>query len=157
MKGYQVREGKYKRRGIEDFLLRNDYDLAEILDIYVDEIVGYTALNDFNKSTFEEFLVNFYNGWGLEARTSILPKRVFIAEEHFYVVGDEQVGYELWNVTDKDNSFIVVEESIDYSKCKGKDVVKTTKGPYLRFEYVRVCAGTSADTWLHVDGSNKYY
>lgn len=165
MKSYEIREQKYKRKNIKDFKLENALDLAEILDVYAEEVAGYSSLCSDDKVKFNNFLVNFYNTWGLEARSNILPLKVFIAKEYKYVVPHkeyddcvEEIGYRLVNVTDRANAFDVINEEYDYNKYNPADVSVEESEVYMRFEYIRVYrTGDSSKEWLHVISEKEFY
>ncbi|WP_066500028.1 hypothetical protein [Abyssisolibacter fermentans] len=62
---------KYIQRGCIDYKLTTIEDLKSIYQIDCNSIHGYKNL--INPKLFENFIINFYNAWGLEARTTIKP------------------------------------------------------------------------------------
>ena len=101
----------------------------------------------------------------MEARSNILPLKVFIAKEYKYTVPHEEyddcvkeVGYRLENVTDKRNTFDVINEEYDYNKYNPADVTIEKSDEYMRFEYIRVYSdGDSSKEWLHVITEKEFY
>ncbi len=66
----------YLVNGIDDFRLRTQEDLLKTHGIKVEEIDGYYELGDIHKKMFKGFILNFFNGCGLELKATIEPVAV---------------------------------------------------------------------------------
>lgn len=72
---YYLIKKKYKEYGKSDYKLRSIQDIKLIHEIKIDKIKGIGKLT-LSRDLFEEFLVNFFNAHGLEARNTIKPLSV---------------------------------------------------------------------------------
>jgi hypothetical protein len=61
---------KYLKLNISDYRINS---VDELVSLYNIDIKNVTGLIGAHCETFNRFLVNFYNRWGLEARESIKP------------------------------------------------------------------------------------
>jgi hypothetical protein len=75
-------ENIYKANGLDDYQLRNTIDLLKVHGIDTKAVEGYDSLDDINKALYEKFIINFLNRWGMEARATIIPERIQLADKH---------------------------------------------------------------------------
>jgi hypothetical protein len=158
MNRYQL-ENLYEVNSLVDYRLKTTIDLLKTHGIDFTEIDGYSRLDDLNRSLYEKFIVNFFNGWGLEARATIIPKGIYYVEDYDLLV-KENPENDYYNVAGG------VVLAIDRNGIK--TVHKTWSDPdyahltaakedkhriFLRFEYER----DDRPEWLHVMSSNDWY
>jgi len=70
-------ENIYKANGLDDYELRTSYDLLRVHGIDCKNVDGYNKLADEKRVAFERFIINLYNGFGVETRALIMPKEVY--------------------------------------------------------------------------------
>jgi hypothetical protein len=152
-------ENFYKANGLKDCKLKTTEDLFKIHGVNFKAVEGYNNLDDINRVIYEKFIVNIFNAYGLESRTSLIPKAIYYAEEIEYLVNIKG--------EDEDYSLVVggLIKSIDRNGLKTnihtwtekgyKDVKVQEKGSkyYLRFEYEH----NGKPEWLHVTNENTWY
>lgn len=148
----------YKSNGIKDFKLRNIEDILKIHGVDFKTVDGYNRLDDLNRQLYEKFIVNIFNGWGLEARATLVPKGIYYVEdvEHLakekpdddyyivvggtiYAIDRNGLKYVLHDWTDKENPDL--------------EVIEDEKNNYLRFEYEL----EGRPEWLHVESEDSWY
>ena len=49
-------------------------------------VEGYTGLDDVNKLLYEKFIINLFNGFGLDSRMTMIPKGIYYVEDFDYLV-----------------------------------------------------------------------
>lgn len=152
-------ENLYKVNGLDDFQLRSPEDILKVHGIDFKEVDGYNRLDDLNRSIYSKFIVNIFNTWGLESRSTLVPKGIYFVEESQYLVKEDP----------KDDYYTVsggVVMALDRSglktvlrKWKDEDykdleVKESEATHYLRFEYEH----QGRTEWLHVinDGKEWY-
>ena len=151
-------EKLYEVNGLKDYKLKNGVDLLKTHGIDFTEVDGYSRLDDLNKQLYSRFIINLFNGLGLDSRATMIPKGIFFVEEIDYLVKEDpkddyfNVAGGLVMAIDK-NGLKTVHRSWkdeDYSlleMTEGK--VKT----YLRFEYEH----NGHEEWLHVTDPKTWY
>ena len=77
MEHQQIRQ-KYINNDLAGFQLKSVSDLKKVHDIDLTAIKGFKRLSEINRDLFTQFLINFLNRWGLDARNSIKPESVKI-------------------------------------------------------------------------------
>lgn len=88
IKRYETFMGKNK------FKLRDLRDLQYIHDVYYDEIIGIETLRAEDKEAFKTFLVEFFNSYGLKARSKIKPVSVYrVIEKLLWIKHHQEDGY----------------------------------------------------------------
>ncbi|NLK23797.1 MAG: hypothetical protein GX309_07430 [Clostridiales bacterium] len=147
---YKKLEDQYKINGLTENKL-NVYGLDVL------EVEGYDTLTDENKNLYKKFILNFFNGWGLEARSTIKPIS-FNEVEELEHIGQESSddGYvttllhEIYVIRNNGSKelFKVWENKED--KLEIKDTIKNR---YLRFEYEIY----GKKEWLHILNENEWY
>ena len=74
-------ENLYFINGIGDFELKNTGDLMKVHGINARTIEGYSELNEEDKKTFINFIINYMNCLGLKLRVNTYPVKVYRYEE----------------------------------------------------------------------------
>jgi hypothetical protein len=133
-------------------------DLLKVHGIDYTEVSGYPRLDDLNKKLYKEFIVNLFNGLGLDSRITMIPKGIFFVEEVDFICKEDPAD-EYWQcagglVTAIDrNGMRTVHRT--WSDPDYEHLEKTESKPkqYLRFEYEH----QGRDEWLHVITAKKWY
>lgn len=162
----KIIEQYYKNRGLNNYQLHVVDDILFVHGINILEIEGYNTLTEKNKELFRCFIVNFFNAWGLEARSTIFPISIH------YVFDIERLGKEYDD--DPDDVFVTLNNEVIVMKCLEGDVlysagkhlrnymnkdykhlrcVDTIKKYYLRFSYKIY----EREEWLHVITPTEWY
>ncbi len=154
---YKKLEDQYKVNGLTENKLNALEDILNVYGLDVLEVEGYDTLTDENKNLYKKFILNFFNGWGLEARSTIKPIS-FNEVEEFEHIGQENSddGYvttllhEIYVIKNDGSKelFKVWENKED--KLEIKDTIKNR---YLRFEYEIY----GRKEWLHILNENEWY
>lgn len=154
---YKKLEDQYKTNGLTENKLNVLEDILNVYGLDVLEVEGYDTLTDENKNLYKKFILNFFNGWGLEARSTIKPIR-FNEVEELEHIGQESSddGYvttllhEIYVIRNDGSKelFKVWENKED--KLEIKDTIKNR---YLRFEYEIY----GKKEWLHILNENEWY
>jgi hypothetical protein len=152
-------ENLYKINGLTDYKLNSTGDILKVHGIDFRAVDGYNRLDDINRSIYEKFIVNIFNAFGLESRSTLIPKGIYFVEQtdllakenpeddYYIVVGGVVMAIDrsglksvLYKWEDEDDKHLEVKES------------ESTQ--YLRFEY----AHQGRREWLHVikDGKEWY-
>lgn len=76
----------YKVNGLGDYKLKTADDIYKIYGIDYKNLDVYNRLDDINRVISERFIVNFYNGLGLESRDSLVPEGIFFIESITYLI-----------------------------------------------------------------------
>lgn len=151
-------ENLYKANKIEDYKLQSTEQLLKVHGIDYKKIDGYNRLDDINRVVYEKFIVNFFNVWGLESRTTLVPKGIYYVEETQYLAKENQeddyyiVVGGIANIIDRNGfkSVLKTWEDKDYKHLK---VEETESKTYLRFEYEH----EDYKKWLHVIKEEEWY
>lgn len=72
-------ENLYEINGIEDCKLKSTDDLLKVHGIDFRAVDGYNRLDDLSRNVYEKFIVNIFNAWGLESRSTLVPKGIYFA------------------------------------------------------------------------------
>lgn len=154
---YKKLEDQYKINGLTENKLNVLEDILNVYGLDVLEVEGYDTLTDENKNLYKKFILNFFNGWGLEARSTIKPIS-FNEVEELEHIGQENSddGYvttllhEIYVIRNDGSKelFKVWENKED--KLEIKDTIKNR---YLRFEYEIY----GRKEWLHILNENEWY
>lgn len=153
---YNQLENIYISNGLNDFLLKDTDDLIKIHGINY-KIKGYENLDKLNKSIYKGFLINFFNTFGLELRSKIVPLKIFYARDTSYCA----------KTVDDENCYVTVKriiepmginstlKSIEYNNCDCEYVGSLEKEEeyYLRFEYLI----DNENEWLHIKSEKSWY
>jgi len=157
MNRFQI-EKIYEVNGLKDYRLKSPVDLVKTHGIEYIEIEGFNRLSDDNKLLFGQFIVNFFNGLGMDSRMNMIPKGVFYAEDYELLV-KENPDDDYYNVAggvvlsiDKNGLKTVHRtwKDEDYSHLQAKESKHKT---YLRFEYEH----NGRSEWLHVMDPKTWY
>lgn len=158
-------EKLYEVNGLDDYRLKTTEDLLKVHGIDFQKVDGYSRLDDLNKQLYKKFIINYFNGYGLDTRVTMFPKGIHFVEdieylakedpedECFTVIGgkvlalDARTGlkFVLHSWQDEEYNHLVEEfpEAITESKPKR----------YLRFEYEI----NRYDEWQHVVDEKTWY
>lgn len=164
MNRFQI-ENIYEVNGLNDYKLKTTDDLLKCHGIDYKAVDGYNRLDDINRTIYEKFIVNFFNGLGLESRATLVPKAIYYVEQTDILVKENP----------EDDYFIVaggIVKAIDRNGTKSvirswndedyKDLkpIENESTYYLRFEYEHGSYedGTPRKEWLHVikEGTEWY-
>lgn len=156
MKRAQI-ENLYKTNGLEDYRLRNIEDLLKIYGINIKEVNGYNRLDDISRVLYEKFIVNIFNAFGLEFRSTLVPKGIYYVEEINYLAKDPDDGYDLVvggivKIIDRNGMKSVLSNRID-EDYKHFELTESEPINYLRFVYEH----DGRKEWLHVKNENEWY
>lgn len=157
MNRYQL-EKHYEVNGLKDYKLRTTDDLLRTHGINFKAVDGYTKLDDMNKLLYERFLVNFFNGLGLNSRATMVPKAIYYVEDVFYLVKENSeddyptVAGRLVLIINENGlkTFHRLWQIDDY---KHLEVIKGKAKYFLRFEYEQ----NNCAEWLHVTNEKTWY
>lgn len=144
-------------------MLNNAEELLEMYGIDFKKVKGYEDLNDINKKIFEKFIVNFYNGLGLDSRNHLVPLGIYWVEHNdhltkepddYYPEDDYFVvcGSTIYAI-DKDGKKTLHRKWVD-ENYKDYEILRTETSEYLRVEYEHY----GRKEWLHViKGGKEWY
>lgn len=151
-------ENMYKENGISDYVLKNIDDIRRIHGIDILMTNGYADLTEENKELYQRFIINFYNGYGLEARATLIPLSINYVEEIDY----------LGKKNPEDDYYVLLSQEVQIIKADGtRKILKKSKDDtyrslesykverreYLRFEYEIY----GEKTWQHVTSPTEWY
>lgn len=154
---YRGLEEQYKINGLTEYKLNVLEDILNVYGLDVLEAEGYDTLTEENKKLYKKFILNFFNGWGLEARSTIKPISFNEVEEieHIGQEGSDD-GYvttllhEIYVIkNDGSKELLKVKENKE-DKLEIKDTLKSS---YLRFEYEIY----GRKEWLHIINEEEWY
>jgi len=149
---------KYKKYGINDYVLKNVDDINKVHGIDVEMINGYSDLTKEKKELFKKFIVNFINGYGIKARTTFVPLSINDVEEIDYL-GKKEPEDDFYVVLRREIKSIKADGSMELLKksfddlYSGLEIAKIEKRNYLRFEYEVY----DEKTWQHVISPTEWY
>lgn len=153
---YRQLENLYKVNGLKDYKIKTTEDLLKVHGINFKEVEGYNRLDDISRSIYEKFIINFFNGLGLESRATLIPKGIYFVEQIDYL-SKEQPTDDYFLVTggvvyiiDR-NGLKSVLRSWQDEDYKDLETIEGESAKYLRFEYEH--AGRKE--WLHVIKEGK--
>lgn len=158
-------ENLYEINNIKDYKLKNTDDLMKTHGINFRAVDGYNRLDDLNRSIYEKFILNIFNAFGLESRSKLIPKGIYLVEEIQHLVKENPEddyyivsGGVIWAIDRSGLKTILHKwEDQDY---KGLEIKESEAKQYLRFEYEHGTYddGTTREEWLHVikEGSQWY-
>lgn len=150
MERFQL-ENLYEANGIEDFRLRSTEDLFKVHGIDYKAVDGYNRLDDINRAIYEKFIVNIFNGFGLDMRSTLIPLGIYYVEDITLLVKENpeddyfNVAGGIINVIDR-NGLKSVHHTWNDKEYAHLEVVKKEFKQYLRFEYKL----DGRKEWLHV-------
>ena len=157
MKRFQL-EKLYEVNGLKDYKLKTTDDLLKTHGIDFKAVEGYSRLDDVNKLLYEKFIVNLFNGLGLDSRMTMIPKGIYFVEDFDYIV-KENPNDEYWQVAggivmaiDK-NGLKSVHRSWKDDDYTHLEATKSKAKTYLRFEYEH----QEREEWLHVIDPKTWY
>lgn len=149
----------YEVNGLEDYRLKTTDDLIKVHGIDFKAVDGYSRLDDLNKKLYEKFIVNYFNGQGLDTRMTMIPKGIYFVEDFDYLV-KENPEDDYWNVSggivmaiDK-NGLKTVHRTWKDEDYAHLEAIEGTHKTYLRFEYK---IDDDRDEWQHVIGPKEWY
>jgi len=151
-------ENLYKVNGLKDYKVRTTDDLLKTYGINFKAVEGYSRLDDGNKRLYEKFIVNIFDGLGLDSRRTMIPKGIYFVEDFDYIItGNPDANYftvagGLVKIIDKDGSK-TVHRSWKNQDCKHLEMIEGKTKTYLRFEYEHErCEG-----WMQVTDPKSWY
>ncbi len=143
-------ENIYQANGLKDFKLRTTEDLLKVHGIDFRAVDGYSRLDDLNRAVYEKFIINFFNGQGLDHR-DIEPTGIYFVEQVEYLVKENPTD-EYWTVAggkvlaiDR-NGIKTVHDNWVHESYKGLVISEGNPEQYLRLEYKH----HGRPEWLHV-------
>lgn len=151
----------YKANSLEGMKLLSHMDLVKCHGIIANDIEGYEGLTDENKALYQEFIINFYNGYGLKARSRIVPTRIYYTKEVNYCIVDEIVNgekiyadiyREIYSIDKFGNEELVSRRDIN-ENFDNVEVIREDPKYYLRFEFEY----DGEAEWLHVISPTEFY
>jgi len=82
-------EKMYEINGLKDYKLKTTGDLLKVHGIDFKEVRGYNRLDDLNRVIYEKFIVNLFNGLGLESRATMIPEGIYYVEDIGYLAKED--------------------------------------------------------------------
>lgn len=76
----------YEENGLYDFKLRNTEDLFKVHKVDFKDVDGYEKLDETYREVYEEFIVKLFNSWGPAARSTLMPRGVYLIEDVQFLV-----------------------------------------------------------------------
>lgn len=76
MNAYNKLKQKYEDLGLLELRVETIEHLEKIYKVYPLEVEGYKKLTPEQQEHYKDFIINFFNGWGLETREDIKPLEV---------------------------------------------------------------------------------
>lgn len=152
-------ENLYEINGLNDYQLKNTEDLLKTHGIDFKAVSGYNRLDDLNRQVYEKFIVNIFNAFGLESRSTLIPKGIYYVEYIEYLVKENPeddyftvAGGIIYNI-DRNGFKSVHHRWID-EDYKHLKIRESESEKYLRFEYEH----HGRNEWLHVtkEGTEWY-
>lgn len=157
-------ENIYLANGLTDFKLMTTDDLLKVHGIDYKAVDGYNKLDDLNKVIYERFIINFFNGQGLDYR-DIVPKGIYFVEDITKLAKDNPAdpsdkfyssAGSIIKAIDKNGVKTVLHSHKykDYQDLENFEDLEETAITYLRFEYEH----QGRAEWLHIvnDGKEWY-
>ncbi|KLU63697.1 hypothetical protein DEAC_c43830 [Desulfosporosinus acididurans] len=151
-------EKLYEVNGLKDYKLKTPEDLLKTHGIDFREVDGYNRLDDLNKQLYSKFIVNFFNGLGLDSRMTLIPKGIYYAEDFDYLV-KENPEDDYYNVAggvvlaiDR-NGVKTVHRTWKDEDHTHLEAIESKHKTYLRFEYEH----DGRPEWLHVTDQKNWY
>lgn len=148
-------ENIYLANGLKDFKLMTTEDLLKVHGIDYRNVDGYNRLDDLNKAIYERFIVNFFNGQGLDYR-DIVPTGIYYVEEIEYMVKECQeddymtIAGGMVKAIDKNGIRTVLDNWL-HEGYKEFEITESEPKNYLRFQYKH----QGRSEWLHVIKEGK--
>lgn len=156
-------ENLYLVNGIDDFKLRTQEDILKTHGIKVEQIYGFNELGDIHKKIFKGFILNFFNGCGLELRSTLEPVSINYVHHTEYSFFDKD--FDCRCSAGFKDEIIMADGSLRfYNKytpedAKGKKIRTDSEQDYLRFEYYERDEKYREEarvSWLHVYSEESY-
>lgn len=151
-------EKLYEINGLRDYKLKSAEDLIKTHGIDPREVDGYSLLDDLSRQLYEKFIINFFNGLGLDSRATLIPQGIYYVEEIEYLAKEDP----------KDDYYIVtgglvlaiarngvktVHSSWRDENYQNLDSSESKPKRYLRFEYEH----QGRKEWQHVVNEDTWY
>ena len=151
-------EKLYEINGLRDYKLKSAEDLIKTHGIDAREVDGYSLLDDLSRQLYEKFIINFFNGLGLDSRATLIPQGIYYVEEIEYLAKEDP----------KDDFYIVtgglvlaiarngvktVHSSWRDENYQNLDSSESKPKRYLRFEYEH----QGRKEWQHVVNEDTWY
>lgn len=131
-------------------------DIINIHEVSVLQVQGYKYLNETDQNLYKEFIINFFNAWGLQPRDTIKPLAINFVEDKEYLVKEEEDCYkcvlrEVFAIY-KDGRHRLLH-SDELEKDNDKPICYVERHKYLRVEFE--LQGTKE--WRHVMSPTEWY
>lgn len=149
-------ENLYKANGLKDFKLGTTEDLLKVHGIDFKAVDGYSRLDDLNRAIYEKAIINIFNAWGLESRSTLIPKGIYYVEDMSYLVKENPeddfftVAGGVVMVIDRNGMKSLLHNWI-HEDYKHLEISDGSKMYYLRFEYEH----QGRNEWLHITKEGK--
>lgn len=90
----------YELHGLASFKFRTASDVKHVLRFSISDTPGFSELSEEDQECAEKLVINFLNGWGLEARDTIYPASIEWDKEYkafklYYSIYGEEPCYSL--------------------------------------------------------------
>lgn len=133
-------ENLYEINGLTEYNIRNTEDLLKVHGVDFKSIDGYNRLDDINRDLYKKFIINFFNGFGLESRAMLIPKGINYVEDIEYLVKENQED-EYYTVAggvvmaiDRSGLKSMLSKRL-YEEYKELEITEGEPKKYLRFKY----------------------
>lgn len=152
----------YQKKGLSNYKLTCLEDLKSCHGIDALQVKGYEDLTEENKEIYRNFIINFFNARGIDARMITVPKAINYVEEIDYVAPYPNAESD----EDYKNCYVSVDTKIIVLKADGskKQLHKYSDSEYKhlkyteqhRKEYLRFAfLEGKSKVWLHVTHEGK--
>lgn len=156
-------ETLYIKNKIDDFRLKTQEDLIKTHGIRVEDIPGFKELGAIQQKVFRGFILNFFNGCGLELRATFEPVAAdFVRETSYYYVKNDD-NYDAGTKKEiilRDGRLILESHrKVDDEELEGREVKEHEPETYLRFRYYESGDQYREEpfvSWLHVYSEESY-
>lgn len=157
MNHYQFIENIYYANNLTGLDLINTNDLLKVHGINIMQIPGFKQLDKDKQEIFEDFIINFFNTFGVETRCNIIPISVYFVQEKNYLIkeneADNYFQIQKVEVSTKINGEEKIIKRHDLEKDQHQDVLTIEISHYLRFDYYYY----NREEWQHVIGPTEWY
>lgn len=149
----------YKKSGLNNYKLTCLDDLKNCHGIDALQVKGYEDLTEKNKEIYKKFIINYFNGHGMDTRMVTTPKAINYVENIDCIAKDPDDDKYIITIVMKINTIKndgTKKQLHKYINKRYKDlkIIKESRKEYLRFEFKE----GKTSSWLHVtDEGRQWY
>lgn len=148
----------YLENSLSSFKLKCLEDLKSCHGIDAEQVNGYEDLTEENKEIYRNFIINFFNARGIDARMITVPKAINYVEDIDSVAqdpDDKECVVTVCNVINVIKSNGNKKQLHKYVNKEYKDLIisEQYRKEYLRFAFLE----GKSKVWLHVTHEGKQW